>query len=104
MDIFTTQSNLGTVLLAYSSSWHLAVSLAWIENLLTCRSAYPYARGWRISHAGDSDPLIEHFSAEADDQILRADPIRIIEAIITGVSFFCAATILRPVLLTPLQD
>lgn len=44
---------------------------------------------------GLSDPIIEHFTAKADDQILRTDPLRIIEAIITGVSFLCAGTIFR---------
>lgn len=44
---------------------------------------------------GLSDPLIDHFSAKADAEILRTDPIRIIEAIVTGVSFLCAGTIFR---------
>jgi putative Mg2+ transporter-C (MgtC) family protein len=44
---------------------------------------------------GLSNPLIEHFSHEAEGITLRADPIRIIEAIVTGVSFLCAGTIFR---------
>jgi putative Mg2+ transporter-C (MgtC) family protein len=44
---------------------------------------------------GITDTLIEHFTEVSEDQILRADPIRIVEAIITGVSFICAGTIFR---------
>ena len=44
---------------------------------------------------GLSDPLIERFANEAYDENLRADPLRIVEAIITGISFLCAGTIFR---------
>lgn len=44
---------------------------------------------------GLSDILIERFSFEGYDKILRADPIRIVEAIITGISFLGAGTIFR---------
>jgi putative Mg2+ transporter-C (MgtC) family protein len=44
---------------------------------------------------GLTDVLIDHFTIEANDQILRADPIRIVEAIITGISFLGAGTIFR---------
>lgn len=44
---------------------------------------------------GSADLLIRHFSLEADPEILRADPIRVIEAIVTGVAFLGAGTIFR---------
>lgn len=44
---------------------------------------------------GLADPLIDHFSAEATPGLLRADPVRIIEAIVTGVAFIGAGTIFR---------
>jgi len=44
---------------------------------------------------GLGDPLIEHFAAEAYDKNLRADPLRMVEAIITGISFLGAGTIFR---------
>ena len=40
------------------------------------------------------DPLINFFAMEGSD-VLRADPIRLIEAVITGISFLGAGTILR---------
>ncbi len=42
-----------------------------------------------------SDILIERFSSAGYDTILRADPVRIVEAIITGISFLGAGTIFR---------
>ncbi len=44
---------------------------------------------------GLTDVVIEHYVVEANDKILRADPIRIVEAIITGISFLGAGTIFR---------
>lgn len=44
---------------------------------------------------GLGDTLIERFSTEAYDENLRADPLRIVEAIITGISFLGAGTIFR---------
>ena len=44
---------------------------------------------------GLSDILLERFSAEMYSSILRTDPIRIVEAIITGISFLGAGTIFR---------
>jgi putative Mg2+ transporter-C (MgtC) family protein len=44
---------------------------------------------------GLSDILLERFSVEAYSGILRTDPIRIVEAIITGISFLGAGTIFR---------
>ncbi|MFP4352913.1 MAG: MgtC/SapB family protein [Puniceicoccaceae bacterium] len=40
--------------------------------------------------------LIVHFNATENEQIIRADPIRIVEAILVGVSFLGAGTIIRP--------
>lgn len=44
---------------------------------------------------GLADTLIARFSTEAYDENLRADPLRIVEAIITGISFLGAGTIFR---------
>jgi putative Mg2+ transporter-C (MgtC) family protein len=44
---------------------------------------------------GLSDILLERFSVEVYSGILRTDPIRIVEAIITGISFLGAGTIFR---------
>jgi putative Mg2+ transporter-C (MgtC) family protein len=44
---------------------------------------------------GLSDILLERFSIEIYSGILRTDPIRIVEAIITGISFLGAGTIFR---------
>lgn len=44
---------------------------------------------------GLSDVLVERFGASVQDGAVRADPIRIIEAVITGVSFLGAGTIIR---------
>ncbi|MGH7254246.1 MAG: MgtC/SapB family protein [Nitrospirales bacterium] len=41
------------------------------------------------------DVLVAHFDAGFSSRVLRADPIRIIEAVITGVSFLGAGTIIR---------
>jgi putative Mg2+ transporter-C (MgtC) family protein len=38
---------------------------------------------------------IGHFQAGLDSGLLRSDPIRVIEAVITGVSFLGAGTIIR---------
>lgn len=42
---------------------------------------------------GLADVLVERFSREAYSDILRTDPVRIVEAVITGVSFLGAGTI-----------
>lgn len=44
---------------------------------------------------GTVDLLIGHFSVETSPSILRADPIRVVEAIVTGVAFLGAGTIFR---------
>lgn len=44
---------------------------------------------------GLADVLAQRFTAETYAEILRADPIRIVEAVITGVSFLGAGTIFR---------
>jgi putative Mg2+ transporter-C (MgtC) family protein len=41
------------------------------------------------------DILIKHFEAALANQMVRSDPIRLIEAVITGVSFLGAGTIIR---------
>jgi putative Mg2+ transporter-C (MgtC) family protein len=44
---------------------------------------------------GLSDPLVARIAAASSDELLRADPIRVIEAIVTGVAFLGAGTIFR---------
>jgi putative Mg2+ transporter-C (MgtC) family protein len=44
---------------------------------------------------GLGDVLLEHFAANAPSGVLRADPIRIVEAIVTGTAFLGAGTIFR---------
>ncbi len=39
--------------------------------------------------------LINFFNLSLDNEIIRTDPVRIIEAIITGISFVAAGTIIR---------
>jgi putative Mg2+ transporter-C (MgtC) family protein len=41
------------------------------------------------------DFVVQRFGAELGDQLVRSDPIRLIEAVITGVSFLGAGTIIR---------
>jgi putative Mg2+ transporter-C (MgtC) family protein len=41
------------------------------------------------------DAIVDHFGSDVDAGILRTDPIRIIEAVVTGVSFLGAGTIIR---------
>lgn len=44
---------------------------------------------------GLADILVEHFVTESTPSLLRADPIRVVEAIVTGVAFLGAGTIFR---------
>jgi putative Mg2+ transporter-C (MgtC) family protein len=44
---------------------------------------------------GTADFLVMHFVDETAPAVLRADPIRVVEAIVTGVSFLGAGTIFR---------
>ena len=44
---------------------------------------------------GISDYLIHYFSLETNPSILRTDPVRVVEAVVTGVSFLGAGTIFR---------
>ena len=44
---------------------------------------------------GLSDALVTRFSGEAYGASLRADPIRVVEAVVTGVAFLGAGTIFR---------
>lgn len=39
--------------------------------------------------------LVDAYALETSDSVLRADPIRIVEAIVTGISFLGAGTIIR---------
>lgn len=41
------------------------------------------------------DVLVTRFGVEFSDEVIRSDPIRIIEAIVTGVAFLGAGTIIR---------
>lgn len=41
------------------------------------------------------DALLEYYSAEMAPEILRADPIRVVEAVVTGTAFLGAGTIFR---------
>ena len=42
-----------------------------------------------------SNAAVEHFTADVGSDLVRTDPIRILEAVIAGVSFLGAGTILR---------
>ena len=44
---------------------------------------------------GLGDLIADHFSAQHSDQILRIDPIRLIEAVVTAVGFLGAGAIFR---------
>jgi putative Mg2+ transporter-C (MgtC) family protein len=44
---------------------------------------------------GLADLLVAHFAVETIPELLRADPIRVVEAIVTGVAFLGAGTIFR---------
>lgn len=44
---------------------------------------------------GLGDLMISHFAEETLPQVLRVDPLRIVEAIVTGVAFLGAGTIFR---------
>jgi putative Mg2+ transporter-C (MgtC) family protein len=44
---------------------------------------------------GLGNVMLRRFSSAVDNDFLNTDPIRIVEAIITGVSFLCAGTIFR---------
>lgn len=41
------------------------------------------------------DTVVEHFHRDLGSTVIQSDPVRIIEAVITGVSFLAAGTILR---------
>ena len=44
---------------------------------------------------GISNSLVTHFVTEATPEMLRVDPLRVVEAIVTGVAFLGAGTIFR---------
>lgn len=44
---------------------------------------------------GLGDVLVDQFAEETLPEVLRADPLRIVEAIVTGVAFLGAGTIFR---------
>lgn len=44
---------------------------------------------------GLADPLLDDFVVEAVPSVLRADPMRIVEAVVTGTAFLGAGTIFR---------
>jgi len=41
------------------------------------------------------DAVVRHFATESAPELLRADPVRVIEAIVTGTAFLGAGTIFR---------
>ena len=41
------------------------------------------------------DTLLEYYAVESASNVLRADPIRIVEAVVTGTAFLGAGTIFR---------
>jgi putative Mg2+ transporter-C (MgtC) family protein len=41
------------------------------------------------------DVVIEHFAQDLDSSLVRSDPVRIMQAVVTGLSFLGAGTILR---------
>jgi putative Mg2+ transporter-C (MgtC) family protein len=44
---------------------------------------------------GTSDLIVEHFVIQTTRDILRVDPIRVVEAVVTGTAFIGAGTIFR---------
>jgi putative Mg2+ transporter-C (MgtC) family protein len=44
---------------------------------------------------GLTNALLQHYAAETASSVLRADPIRIVEAVVTGTAFLGAGTIFR---------
>jgi putative Mg2+ transporter-C (MgtC) family protein len=50
-----------------------------------------------------SDTIVQHFDVEMKQTIVQSDPLRIIEAVITGVSFLGAGTIIRRGHAQPIQ-
>lgn len=42
-----------------------------------------------------SDAIVEHFNTDLGNTLVRSDPIRILEAVIAGISFLGAGTIIR---------
>ena len=44
---------------------------------------------------GIADSLVGHFVTEQSPELLRVDPLRVVEAIVTGVAFLGAGTIFR---------
>lgn len=42
-----------------------------------------------------SDSIVGHFDLEVNSRLIQTDPIRMIEAVVTGVSFLGAGTIIR---------
>jgi putative Mg2+ transporter-C (MgtC) family protein len=41
------------------------------------------------------DLLVTHFAKDFNNELIRSDPIRVVEAIVTGVAFLGAGTIIR---------
>jgi putative Mg2+ transporter-C (MgtC) family protein len=42
-----------------------------------------------------SDVMVRHFNVGLDSKLVQSDPVRVIDAVITGVSFLEAGTIIR---------
>ena len=87
------------------------IDLCWIAGAMLLAAILGYERETQHKPAGIrthiivaasaalfvsfGDPLMEQFSREGNSEALQSDPLRIIEAVITGVSFLGAGTIFR---------
>jgi putative Mg2+ transporter-C (MgtC) family protein len=84
--------------------WHVALAMALGAVIGIERETADKPAGLRTNMlvAGGAaiivslaDIMIDHFGGAAASELIQADPIRVIEAVITGVSFLGAGTILR---------
>lgn len=91
---YTQFELLGTVALAMGLG-----ALIGLEREMTGRPAglrtHMLVAGAAALLVGLGDVIIQSFETQVSGTSLRSDPIRIIEAVITGVSFLGAGTIIR---------
>jgi putative Mg2+ transporter-C (MgtC) family protein len=66
-----------------------------IENKPAGLRTHMLVTGAAALLVGLGDVVIEHFAVDIGTQLVSSDPVRIFEAVITGVSFLGAGTILR---------
>ncbi len=66
-----------------------------LENKPAGLRTHMFVAGTAAMLVALSDVLLNRFSIQNYSEFLRADPIRIVEAIITGISFLGAGTIFR---------